>query len=126
MIGIIKKDWYSEEHVKEIFTPNLTAWRSRYDLKDQLLLKDNSLVIRNMRKTDMVPIASSSDMEHEVEPKETYRPDIIAYNMYGDSRLAWVILAANGFSDIFDLKPGIRIVIPSAMSLYKTGGVMSK
>lgn len=126
MIESLKRNWYSESKVKEIFTPSLTTWRSRYDLKDQLRLDTGDLVIRNLRQNDMVPIPSSSDMEHEVEPREAYRPDIIAYNAYGDPRLAWVILAANGLNDVFDLRANMRIIIPSSTSLYMAGGVMCK
>lgn len=118
------RSWYSEDLVKEIFTPNLTSWRSRYDLKEQLLLKDDSLVIRCMRQSDLVPVRSSEDTEHEVEPQEAYRPDIIANNAYGDPRLAWVILSANNLSDIFSLKAGMRIIIPSISAIYRSGGVM--
>lgn len=126
MNSTVIRDWYSKDLVKEVFTPDLSVWRSRYDLKEQLLLTDNTLVIRNMRRNDMVPNVSSYDMEHEVEPKEAYRPDIIANNMYGDPRLAWVILAANDLSDMLDLKAGLRIRIPSTASLYSSGGVMCR
>ena len=126
MNSVITRDWYSKDLVKEIFTPDLTTIRSRYDLKEQMLLNDNTLVIRNMRRADMVPVRSSSDMEHEVEAKEAYRPDIIAYNMYGDARLAWVILAANDLSDMLDLRAGLRIRIPSTASIYSSNGVMSR
>lgn len=126
MNNTILRNWYSNDLVKEIFTPNLSVWRSRYDLKEQLLLNDDTLVIRNMRRDDMVPVVSSSDIEHEVEPKEAYRPDVIANNMYGDPRLAWVILAANDLSDILDLKAGLRIRVPSTASLYSSSGVMCR
>lgn len=126
MNKIITRDWYSKDLVKEVFTPDLTTIRSRYDLKEQILLKDNTLVIRNIRKNDMVPAKSSLDTEHEVEAKEAYRPDVIAYNMYGDPRLAWVILAANNLSDMLDLKAGLRIRIPSTASIYSSNGVMGR
>ena len=126
MNSVITRDWYSEEYVKDIFTPKLSTWRSRYDLKEQLLLKDDILVIRNMRKSDLVPTKTSSDIEYEVEAKEAYRPDIIANKVYGDPRLAWVILAANNLKDIFTLEAGMRIIIPSAVSIYMSGGVMAR
>ena len=122
----ISREWYSISKVKEIFTPNLTSWRSRYDLKDQLLLADETLVIRNMRASDLVSPRNSDDTEHEVEAREAYRPDIIANNAYGDPRFAWIILSANNLSDIFDLHAGKRIIIPSITSIYMTGGIMTR
>lgn len=118
--------WYSEELVSKVITPKINVYRSRYDLKEQLLLKDNNLVIRNMRVSDLIPIRSSDNIEYKVEAKEAYRPDIIAYNMYGDPRYAWIILSANNLSDLFDLKPGMIITIPSIISLFGSGGVLAK
>ena len=126
MNNVLTRDWYSEKYVKEIFTPKLSTWRSRYDLKEQLLLNNDDLVIRNLRKSDLVPVRSNSDIEYQVEAKENFRPDIIAYKVYGDARLAWIILAANGLKDIFELKTGMRIIIPSVTSIYMTGGVMRR
>jgi len=122
-----KRDWYSEDKVKQIITPQKSTWRSRYDLKDQLRLKEtDDLVIRNMRPLDMIPLRDSSDLLHTITSAEHQRPDLIAYNQYGDPRLAWVILAANGYSDFLDFEQGATIVIPSAASLFGTGGVMMK
>lgn len=118
--------WYSESLVSKVITPKTNIYRSRYDLKEQLLLKDNNLVIRNMRKSDLTPIRNSSNIEYRVEAKDAYRPDLIAYNMYGDPRYAWIILSANNLSDIFDLKAGLIITIPSMISLYASGGVLAR
>lgn len=122
----LNRAWYSNSKVKKIFIPNLASWRSRYDLKEQLLLNDYSLVIRNLRASDMVPARSSSDILHIVEAGEEYRPDIIALNSYNDPRLAWVILSANGISDIFDLTVGLEIRIPSSVTLYSSGGILCR
>ena len=120
------KQWYAESKVQEVYTPDVATWRSRYDLKEQLLLTNNDFVIRNMRRTDLYPYKSSDDLEHIVEARENCRPDIIAEEAYGDPRLAWVILSANNLSDLFDLRTGMRIRIPSSISLYSSGGVMNR
>ena len=123
----IIRSWYSEELVDKILVPNLDSWRSRYDLKEQELLKDGDIwVIRNLRKNDITPIRTSEDIQHIVAPGEDCRPDVIAYNAYGDGNLAWVILAANNMSSIFELKAGMYIVIPSTLSLYQTGGILCR
>ena len=126
MNGEVAKQWYSKSKVKTIFSPDLSTWRSRYDLKDQLLLKNDRLVIRNMRKSDLISPTNSTDMEYQVEAKEAYRPDIIANKVYGDPRLAWIILSFDNMKDVFELKAGIRIIIPSATTIYMNGGVMSR
>jgi hypothetical protein len=122
----LTRSWYSETYVDKIIVPSLTSWRSRYDLKEELLLSNGRLVKRNMRQNDIIPVSTSEDMEHIVSAAEHNRPDIIAYNMYGDARLAWVILAANGLNDMFELETNMQIIIPSATSLYQTGGVLAK
>lgn len=78
----LNRAWYSESKVRQINVPNLTTWRSRYDLKEELLLEDYTLVKRNMRTEDMIPTSSSTDTYHIIEPGERYRPDIISYNFY--------------------------------------------
>lgn len=123
----IIRSWYSEDLVDKILVPNLDTWRSRYDLKEQELLKDGDIwVIRNLRKNDITPVRTSEDIQHIVAPGEDCRPDVIAYNAYGDGNLAWVILAANNMSSIFELKAGMYIVIPSTLSLYQTGGILCR
>lgn len=123
----IIRNWYSTKLVDKILIPNLDTWRSRYDLKEQELLKDkDTWVIRNLRKNDIIPNRTSEDIQHIIVAAEDCRPDIVAYNAYGDANLAWVILAANNMSSIFDFKSGIYIIIPSMMSLYQTGGILCR
>lgn len=122
----IQDTWYDTNLVKEVNKPKTTIIRSRYDTKEQLLLKNGDLVIRNMRRNDIYPGRNSNDTQHKVEGSEAYRPDVIAYNVYGDPRLAWIILSANDISDIFDLKAGMIITIPSSVSIFRSGGVMNK
>lgn len=124
--NLVTKQWYSKDNVDLVISPNKTSIRSRYDLKDNLVLKDNNTVIRNLRRPDMVPYLDSSSTQHYIEAKENFRPDITAYNMYGDARYAWVILSANNMSDIFEYTTGKIITIPSVTSLYRTGGVMTR
>ena len=62
----------------------------------------------------------------KVTISEQYRPDVIANNAYGDPNLAWVILSANGLSDIFDLVAEMEIRIPSSLSIYNMGGVLNR
>ena len=68
-IDKITRDWYSESKVDSIIVPKLATWRSRYDLKEQLMLEDNNLVIRNMRLLDLVPRRTAQDTRHIVTPR---------------------------------------------------------
>ena len=121
------RSWYSEDLVDKILVPNLDTWRSRYDLKEQELLKDgDTWVIRNLRKNDITPVKTSEDIQHIIAPGEHCRPDVVAYNAYGDANLAWVILSANNMSSIFDFRSGLHIIIPSTMSLYQAGGILCR
>ena len=122
----LNRQWYSNDLVKDLVIPNLVTWRSRYDLKEQLLLNDDTLVIRNLRANDMVPVRDSTDSPHIVTAGEAYRPDIIAKNVYNNASLAWIILAANNLSDVFDLTADLEITIPSPTTLYQTGGVLTR
>lgn len=122
----VNTTWYSKSLVNDVITPKVKSIRSRYDTKERLLLDNGDLVIRNMRQNDITPVRDSNSTQHKVEGYEAYRPDVIAYNMYGNANLAWVILSANNLSDIFDLKAGMIITVPTSISLYKSGGVMNK
>ena len=41
----------------------------------------------------------SDDIRYRIPLKFQYRPDLIANQFYGDSRLFWVLVYANGFSN---------------------------
>ena len=120
------KIWYSESRVRQVISQDLDTWRSRYDLKEQLLLNDYKIVIRNMKSGDMIPSDLSNTTPHKIQPEEQFRPDIVANTYYEDPRLAWVILAANGMSDIFQFNSNQIILIPSYTSLFMTGGVLAR
>lgn len=122
----LKDTWYDNKAITEVLDSKVTIIRSRYDNKEQLLLSNGDVVIRNMRFNDIYPGRDSGDTQHKVEGYEAGRPDVIAHNIYGDPRLAWVILSANNLSDFFDLKSGMLITIPSLVSLYRSGGVMNR
>jgi len=60
----------------------------------------------------------SDDIYLEINTKYQYRPDLIAYDMYSDVRLQWVIIYAN---DIYDSPEGFvlhkKVRIPSLRRL---------
>ena len=53
--------------------------------------------------------ASPDDVLYEIEPQYNYRPDLLAYDMYGSPKLWWVFAQRNMDTTkdpIYDLKVG--------------------
>ena len=72
-----------------------------------------------------IPV-SSDDVLYQVNSRYEFRPDLLAYDLYGDSRLWWVFAARNKDilkDSIFDLVAGTSIVIPAAETIKKTLGL---
>lgn len=54
------------------------------------------------------------------------RPDLLAYDLYGDVRLWWVFSQRNPSTikdPVFDMIPGKQIYLPKITSLKKTLGI---
>jgi len=63
----------------------------------------------------------TSDVYFEIKPVYEYRPDLLAYDLYSDSRLWWVFAQRNPNTlkdPYFDFKTGVGIYIPK-MDLLK-------
>lgn len=57
----------------------------------------------------------SSDVAYQIDKVYKYRPDLLAYDLYGDAGLWWVFAARNPNvlkDPLFDFKPGAVIYIP--------------
>ena len=70
-----------------------------------------------------IPLASD-DVLFEITQTYSLRPDLLAYDLYNDSRLWWVFAVRN--KDIiqdstYDLVAGQRIYIPSLANLQSVG-----
>lgn len=67
-----------------------------------------------------------SDVLYEIDAVYKYRPDILAYDLYGDTNLWWVfaIRNPNVIKDpIFDFSPGTKIYIPKKEVLKSNLGI---
>ena len=117
------KDYFSKE-VKEIVKPDVYNIRSRYDTKIRLRMVDDKLIVRNLKKEDLVAKPSSGDTIHTITPIEHLKPETTALNYYNDARLYWVILAANNMRDRNEFTDGKIIVIPAKSSLYGNNGLL--
>lgn len=73
------------------------------------------------------PVAADvSDYLYTIEPQYTYRPDLLAFDLYNDSALWWVFIQRNldALQDpIFDFKPGKQIYIPQLSKLRVALGI---
>lgn len=66
------------------------------------------------------------DVTYQINNMYKYRPDVLAYDLYGDSALWWVFVARNPNvlkDPIFDFKPGVVIYIPKKETLVTDLGL---
>jgi hypothetical protein len=70
--------------------------------------------------------AESDDFLYAIENQYTHRPDLLAYDLYGDSKLWWVFTQRNMNvikDPIFDFMPGTQIYLPKKSNLTQFLGV---
>jgi hypothetical protein len=70
--------------------------------------------------------ANGDDVLYKIEPQYTHRPDLLAYDLYGSSKLWWVFAQRNMDTikdPIFDMKPGTEIYLPQGPKLRRTLGL---
>lgn len=68
---------------------------------------------------DRTPLPrDESDVEITITPRYDKRPDLLAYDLYGRSGLAWVVLQFNTILDInVEFVSGKTIVVPTKVRL---------
>lgn len=70
--------------------------------------------------------ALADDVLYEIDKMYEYRPDLLAFDLYGDANLWWVFCQRNpdNLKDpIFDFRPGVQIYIPKKSTLQTDLGV---
>lgn len=70
--------------------------------------------------------AESDDILYKVQPQYAYRPDLLAYDLYGSTKLWWVFAQRNMDiikDPVYDLVPGIEIYLPKGPNLSRQLGV---
>ena len=70
--------------------------------------------------------AESDDILYKIETQYTYRPDLLAYDLYGSHKLWWVFAQRNMEiikDPVYDLVPGVEIYLPKGSSLSKVLGI---
>lgn len=69
--------------------------------------------------------AAADDKVIVIEPKYDLRPDLLAYDLYGNPQYWWVFLVRNmDFirDPVWDFRTGLEIVVPSQSHLRATLG----
>ena len=73
------------------------------------------------------PVPSADDdILYTVQPQYAYRPDLLAYDLYGSKDLWWVFAQRNMDTikdPIYDLKVGTKIYLPKASDIRARLGV---
>lgn len=85
-------------------------------------LKQDYLDLLSIRPVSAEP----DDILYAIDAKFAYRPDLLAYALYGDAGLWWVFIQRNldVLQDpIFDFKPGTKIYLPKGSSLRTVLGI---
>jgi alpha-L-fucosidase len=70
--------------------------------------------------------AESDDFRYVIENQYKYRPDLLAYDLYGNPKLWWVFVQRNMSvlkDPIYDFEPGTAIYLPKRSNLEKFLGV---
>jgi hypothetical protein len=72
-----------------------------------------------------VPVAGD-DVLYEIIPAYTYRPDLLAYDLYGKKELWWIFAQRNPDilkDPVFDFIPGTKIYLPQGSNLQSQLGI---
>jgi len=70
--------------------------------------------------------AQKDDFLYTIESQYNRRPDLLAYDLYGDEKLWWVFVQRNMEvikDPIYDFVPGTKIYIPKESNLKRFLGV---
>jgi len=80
-----------------------------------------------MELMDIRPIPSEpDDFKYTIEGQYNNRPDLLAYDLYGNPKLWWVFVQRNMSvlkDPIYDFTPGTTIYIPKKRNLEKFLGI---
>jgi hypothetical protein len=85
-------------------------------------IEDNYLGIFSIRPVSAEP----DDFSYTIESQYEYRPDLLAFDLYGETSLWWVFMQRNldVIQDpIFDFTAGTKIFIPKNSSLRTVLGI---
>ena len=70
--------------------------------------------------------AEADDVSYTIDQIYAYRPDLLAFDLYGSPRLWWVFAQRNPDQiedPIYDFKPGVTVQLPKKENLLKDLGI---
>ena len=70
--------------------------------------------------------AEEDDQTYPTERTYAYRPDLLAFDLYGTPRLRWVFAQRNPDQiedPVYDFKPGVTVQLPKKDNLLKDLGI---
>jgi hypothetical protein len=79
----------------------------------------------NLLEIRPVP-AEPDDFKYVIEGQYTHRPDLLAFDLYGNPKLWWVFVQRNMSTikdPIYDFVPGTMIYLPKKSNLEKYLGI---
>lgn len=86
--------------------------------------QQNSLYLELL---DIRPVPSEADdVRYVIENQYRHRPDLLAYDLYGNAKLWWVFVQRNMSvlkDPIYDFMPGTAIYLPKQRNLSKFLGI---
>jgi hypothetical protein len=96
-----------------------------YSKTSPYFLTDNTGQYLDLLTLRDIP-SNSDDVLFTVTQQYTYRPDLLAYDLYGDVNLWWVFAVRNKSiikDPVFDLVAGQKIYLPKASSISLALGI---
>ena len=70
--------------------------------------------------------AADDDIIYTIEPQYNYRPDLLAFDLYGSAKLWWVFAQRNMDvvkDPVFDIESGTKIFLPKQSNLKSELGI---
>jgi hypothetical protein len=70
--------------------------------------------------------AEADDFKYTIENQYKHRPDLLAFDLYGNPKLWWVFVQRNMSiikDPIYDFEPGVVIYLPKKTNLEKYIGI---
>lgn len=70
--------------------------------------------------------AQNDDILYVIQPQYIYRPDLLAFDLYGTPKLWWVFAVRNMDTikdPVFDFVPGVQIFLPKKSTLTTVVGI---
>ncbi len=92
----------------------LTKGISRYRSQTPIYYGENRILTFDLYKRQKY-IPNGQERIMLITKGTEYRPDLVAWDIYGASELWWKILEANNIKDVYDFKAGKTIILPDSI-----------